>query len=237
MMNGPLLHPITRQPLLPVGYRRDGRPILPILGGDESTDAAAAAAAAAQAAADAAAASKTGADTFPANTPVADMTTEQQIAYWKHHSRKHEELAKAYGGLTPEQAREQQAELDRLRQASLTDNERAIEAAKAEGKSEAMKGLAPQLVAAELRAQTTGRLTDDQRTALLEGIDHTAFLTGDGVVDTAKVTAWIDRIAPTGGTGSGFPNLGQGRRQGADISGAEQGRAEAERRFGSKTRT
>jgi hypothetical protein len=29
-------------------------------------------------------------DGFPANTPTSEMTLEEQVAYWKHHSRVHE---------------------------------------------------------------------------------------------------------------------------------------------------
>ncbi len=31
---------------------------------------------------------------FPANTPVKEMTAEQQVAYWKASARKHEDRAK-----------------------------------------------------------------------------------------------------------------------------------------------
>lgn len=45
---------------------------------------------------------------YPDATPVADMTAEHQVAYWKHHARKHEAAAKS----APDAA-----ELERLRQA------------------------------------------------------------------------------------------------------------------------
>jgi hypothetical protein len=43
-------------------------------------------------------------------------------------------------------------------------------------------------------------MTDKQRDALLEGLDATKYLTDDGEVDTDKVTALIDGIAPKSDT-------------------------------------
>ncbi|MET7939628.1 hypothetical protein [Streptomyces sp. NPDC005302] len=45
---------------------------------------------------------------FPDNTPTAEMTPEHQVAYWRHHARKHEARANA----VPDAA-----ELERLRKA------------------------------------------------------------------------------------------------------------------------
>jgi hypothetical protein len=63
---------------------------------------------------------------YPENTPVADMTVEQQAAYWKAHARKHEDRLKAIE-VTPEELsrlREADAEMQRLADASRTDMER-----------------------------------------------------------------------------------------------------------------
>lgn len=67
---------------------------------------------------------------YPANTPVAEMTTEQQLAYWKFHSRKHEGRLQGLG-LTPGQEadelkslREAQAKLKQIEDSQLSDVER-----------------------------------------------------------------------------------------------------------------
>ncbi|MFJ6237927.1 hypothetical protein ACIQH0_28055 [Streptomyces griseus] len=94
-----------------LGYRKDGRPIRFIGGGDGTVDDG----------------TKVTVNEhgYPDNTPTADMSTEHQVAYWKHHARKHEAASKS----GPDAA-----ELDRLRQADeelkrrqaseLTDAER-----------------------------------------------------------------------------------------------------------------
>jgi hypothetical protein len=63
---------------------------------------------------------------YPENTPVADMTAEQQAAYWRTHARKHEDRLKAID-VTPEELarlREADAEMQKLADASRTDMER-----------------------------------------------------------------------------------------------------------------
>jgi hypothetical protein len=63
---------------------------------------------------------------YPEKTPVAEMTIEQQAAYWRHHARKHEDRLKAID-VTPDELtrlRESDAEMQRLAEASRTDMER-----------------------------------------------------------------------------------------------------------------
>jgi hypothetical protein len=55
-------------------------------------------------------------------------------------------------------------------------------------------------------------------------------------VDTAKVTAFVDGIAPATGSTSGPPNHGAGRRDGTTGSGVDAGRELFEARRG-KTKT
>jgi hypothetical protein len=50
-------------------------------------------------------------DGFPADTPVSAMTTEQQVLYWKHQSRKHESRLRDRWD-DPEKLRSRLAELD-----------------------------------------------------------------------------------------------------------------------------
>src|SRR5215218_296038 len=55
---------------------------------------------------------------FPADTPVTEMTTEQQAAYWKHQSRKHEERARSREDYDDLKAKA--AKLEKLERQSLT---------------------------------------------------------------------------------------------------------------------
>lgn len=214
-----MLHPLTGAPIHPLGFRKDGRLVWPILGGDPTNDPPA----------DPPNGDPTPAGPpaddrgYPANTPVAEMTPEQQLKYHAFHSRKHENRVKEYGDITPERAKELLAEVEQLRQASLTDNERAVEAAKVEARQAAILETAPRLVAAEFRAAAKGALTAEQTQALIEDLDLSKFLTDDGSVDVAKVEAKVAALAPKQ-TDPKFPNLGQGRRDGTPAQGVAAGR-------------
>lgn len=168
---------------------------------------------------------------YPDNTPVAEMTTAQQAAYWKAQSRKHEDRAKARADY--DDLKTKAAELDKLKQSQMSEQEKAVEAAKTDARKAALVEVGAKLVDAEIRAVSAGRLSDDQRTVLLDGLDRTRFLTAEGDVDTDKVKTFVDGIAPARGDGKGgFPDLGQGRRSGGGKPSAkEAGVAEARRRY------
>jgi alanyl-tRNA synthetase len=156
------------------------------------------------------------------------MTTAQQVAYWKHYARKHEQTAKDRGDYDDLKSKADQ--FDQLQAESQTENEKKVTQAKIDGRNEM---LAP-LVNAEFRAAAAGRLEPDRLTAILEPLDMSKFLTSKGEVDQAKVKQFIDGVAPaTGGGKGGGPDMGQGRQGGGTkLTGAEAGRAEALKRFG-----
>lgn len=129
---------------------------------------------------------------FPADTPVAQMTAAQQVAYWKDKARKHEERAR--NSIRPSDHQQVKDELEQLRQSQLSDHERTLEDAKvtarAEGKKEAAAALQRELVLAKLQIATR------QDEAALKYLDHTAFLTESGEVDTDKVSEYATQAAP-----------------------------------------
>ncbi|WP_425837310.1 hypothetical protein [Streptomyces fractus] len=62
---------------------------------------------------------------YPDNTPTADMTPEHQVAYWKHHARKHETAAKAAPDATElERLRAADEELKKHQASELSETER-----------------------------------------------------------------------------------------------------------------
>lgn len=152
---------------------------------------------------------------FPANTPVAEMTAPQQVAYWKHQSRKHEARATERADYDAIKAKAEQ--YDALANASKTEQERAIEAARTEATEQVRKeertNSSIRIVDAEMRAAAAGRIPVEQLKVILDPIDRTKFLTADGEVDDEKITAFIAGIAPAADKGGRFPDLGQGRRQ------------------------
>jgi hypothetical protein len=95
------------------------------------------------------------------------------------------------------EARAAQAELEKVRNASLSDTEKAIALARAEARSEALRETGSRLVDAEVRAAVAGRSVDVA--ALLEGLDRSRFITDDGEPDTAKIGKWVDKIVPPKG--------------------------------------
>lgn len=155
---------------------------------------------------------------FPQGTPLEQMTTEQQVAYWRHHARKHEQ--RAAQAPTAEQLAELQAKaarLDEVERAQMSELEKAT------------------AKIADLEAKVTAAgLTEMRRQACrdagLPESDH-VFLSGATTAAAAKEMAeqLKQRSAPTGATHD------QGVRRTAPTSGREQGLAEAQRRFGTKT--
>lgn len=145
---------------------------------------------------------------FPENTPVANMTADQQVAYWKHQSRKHEQRAAERADYDTIKA-----ERDRIKAASQTEAEKAIEQAKADAAAAATAAaraaFAPKLVAAKLEAALAGKMPADKIAGQVAFLDHSKFLTADGEVDTDKVMQYAAGLAPAGGQ---WPDTGQGRR-------------------------
>lgn len=196
---------------------------------DDPAAAAAAAAAAAEENEPEGGAPKLNEHGFPDKTPVADMKPEEQVAYWKHQARKHEDRSR---GTADYEAIKR--ERDELKARTQTAEEKALEDAKAEGRAEAAKASLPRLVAAEFRAAAAGRIPADQLATLLEPLDLTKFLSADGgEVDTDKVQQYIDGIAPA--DGKKWPDMGQGKRGGSTkAKGVSAGRSLFEDRHAKK---
>ena len=140
-----------------------------------------------------------------------DTGTEQpdlkaELDKWKSQARKHEERAKANAQAAKE--------LDQFKQATMSETEKAVAQAKAEGRMEALRDTGGKLAAAEIRAAAAGRLTQKQLDALLDGTNLAAFVDDDGEVDRAKVSKYVEGIAPAAEAprNNGFPDLGQGAR-------------------------
>lgn len=148
---------------------------------------------------------------FPANTPLEQMTLEQQVAYWKHYSRQHEATAKARADYDAIKAKAD--ELDQYKAANATEHEKAVKAAADAARAQALAEATPRLVSAEFRAAVGTRLTKEQLDTALGPLDLRWFLDATGNVDVAKVAAHAALIAPvTPGTlpPGTFPAMGQG---------------------------
>lgn len=171
---------------------------------------------------------------FPDNTPVADMPADQQVSYWKHKARKHEDAGKARGDYDAIKA-----ERDQLKQAGMTADEKAIEEARkageTAGRADERGKSGKALVQAKLETALNGRigsgLSDKDKAerlaAIVGPLDHNYFLTSEGGVDADKVSAYASGF----GQGGAWPDMGQGHRDDSGPAGkAQAGKSEAERR-------
>lgn len=186
------------------------------------------------------------ADTAGRDDGPADEGTDfaAEAAKWKALARKHEDRAKVAGAL--------QRELDGLKQSAMSDQEKAVVAAREDGLRAGRAELSGRLVGAEFRALAAGRTVNGEPldvAGLLEDIDPARYVGEDGEVDADRVARFLDRVAPkpkqddTDPRYRGFDGqlhtsaggFGQGRRAPERVSGAAAGLAEAERRFGKAT--
>lgn len=213
----------------PLGFRKDGRPFWAILGaspdgdgdgddhgGDNSGSDGS----------DDGDASGSGDDQngFPANTPVAEMEPAQQTAYWKHQARKHQSRADARKDYD-----QIKTERDTLRSQGQTPADKALEDARAEARKTAIQELGERAVDIHVNAlAAAGRMTEDAAEVILDGLDRKKYLTADGELDHAKLSKYLDIVAPRrdgegGGTGRD-PHQGRGRGGSTKPSGINAGR-------------
>jgi hypothetical protein len=157
--------------------------------------------------------------TTPPPAPDAPTATDDTTDWkaeaekFKTLSRKHEERAKANAAAAKE--------LEQVRQQHMTEQEKAVEQARAEGRSEAVRASSERVVSAEIRAAAAGRLSKEQLDELVDGINTAKFVDDDGDVDVDKVQRFVDGIAPAP-TDPGFPDLGQGARGAGTGGSADQ---------------
>lgn len=134
---------------------------------------------------------------YPANTALAQMTPEQQVEYWRHHARKHEDRWKAMGDY--EALKAKAAQFDQLAAQNQTQHERDLAEARRQGQVEALNQNAVHLVEQWMRAAAHHYgVTDQQRVnALVAGINHMAFVNQQtGAVDADKVYQFAAAAAP-----------------------------------------
>ena len=201
-----LLHPLTGLPLRALGVSPRGKVLWPMMGASEDAGADSGADGADSAGADKGGDKGGDADKgtdlgFPPNTPVVDMTLEQQVAYHKHQSRKHETRSREWqqltGGKTPEQIKADLAAAEKIRQDSLTDQQRQVEEAKNSTRAETVKAVGASAARTVLEISLGHDAEKNDQSALLDTLDMSKLVNEDGTVNTAKVTALIQQISPS----------------------------------------
>lgn len=157
------------------------------------------------------------ADDSGRETEASDTRTGDEAKDWKAEAEKLTAEARKWEGRAKANASAAK-ELEQLRQQSMSETEKAVAQARAEGRAEALAAAMGRLASAEIRAAAAGRLTDEQLEALLEATNTAVFIGEDGDIDRAKVQRFVDGIAPPlteEPVPAGFPDLGQGARSGS----------------------
>jgi len=105
-----------------------------------------------------------------------------------------EDIARLTASLDAERAdrRRIEAELTALKQTTMSDAERAIAQARAEGKAEAEAAATLRVVAAEFRARATGKIANVDAAL---GVLDLAKLVKDGQADTKAIDALVAQLA------------------------------------------
>lgn len=167
---------------------------------------------------------------FPAETKVDDMTDAQKAAYWRNHSKKMQKQVPSNLAELQENARK----WAEFQQSQQTPAEQQIQKARDEAAAATRKEVAAESALTNLRVvlHTRGK-SEAEVEGLVEFLNPERFLTQDGKVDTARVIAYADGIAPAGSGGGsqrgGLPGQGKFGQASEDKSAA--GKAEADRRF------
>lgn len=170
---------------------------------------------------------------YPVETPWRDMPPEQQVNYWKHNDRRKGDILEAFGGITPEQAKQWKQEAEEREREQQTPSERAIADAQAAGAADAAAQWAPQLA----EAIVSQFVTDEKaRPAVMAGLNPMSFVK-DGVFDKDALIGHLTGLAAAFGGGGGQQQDQGGTRQWGQSgdrppaqTASSVGLAEAERR-------
>lgn len=131
---------------------------------------------------------------FPAETKIVDMKPEEQAAYWKFQSRKHEGNVTALR--TELEAKNKPAPV--ADSASKPEAGAPIDAAtlRKEILAELKKEQAPDLVRSQFKALIGDRLPEKSRDAILEDLNTAKYVKEDGSIDSDAIKARAEVIAP-----------------------------------------
>lgn len=137
----------------------------------------------------------------PADTPeppaeTADTTDwKAEAEKWQSLSRKNEERAKANANAAKD--------LDKLRTESLSEVERAVQEAKAAGRTEAASEFGARLVRSAYEAAAARRNPGFPTDGVIDDLNMARFVTDDGEPDLKAIEASVNRLIPeTPGTPS-----------------------------------
>lgn len=146
---------------------------------------------------------------FPSDTPVAEMTLDEQVAYWKFHSRKHERNASEAAqklARDSEDAQKWRELEDKNKPADQKEVEAAVAEARSETEAKVRDEFFSKLFQAELRSACKDFPGLDAD-ALAEVLNVSSFRTEDGGVDTDKINTTLNAL-PSGVKNEDHPGIG-----------------------------
>jgi hypothetical protein len=145
-------------------------------------------------------------DNDPGTNPPADNGPEQDLTYWQKEAEKWKGLSRKH----EDKWKTLDKEVSTLKEASMSDAEKALTDARKEGEKSGRQAATDRLVKAELKAMaaTKGATLPD-----LDALNLSKFADEDGEPDEKAIEKFVDSL----GSGSKFPNggdLGIGRQSG-----------------------
>lgn len=149
--------------------------------------------------------------TLPTTQDELDRIVGERLAREREKFKDHDQLKK------------DSEELAKLREKTKTDDEKAIDAAREEGRTEVRAVLAAERVKVALERELSGRIPD---AAALLDLDRTQFVKGEGA-DTDAIKVWVLAHSSEAPKGGGRQDGGQGKRDGAAAGGTVQAGREA----------
>ncbi|WP_382307295.1 hypothetical protein [Herbiconiux sp. UC225_62] len=136
---------------------------------------------------------------FPKDTPLTDMTPEQQAAYWRNEAKKQQKRAEGFSDY--EQLKADAAELARLKAENATEQEKAIEEARRDGENIGAERYLKDAVQGRFQA-LTGKTEEEVATAFAH-VDPKSFTDDKGAIDADKLKAFAEVFGtktPSGNT-------------------------------------
>lgn len=94
------------------------------------------------------------------------------------------------------QAKAVQRELEQLRQAQMSESEKAVAEAAARGRSEAITEFGQRLAAAQFVAEAAKRNPDFDAASVLEDLNLAKYVTDDGEPDGKGIASVVERLVP-----------------------------------------
>lgn len=169
---------------------------------------------------------------FPADTPLAEMTTEQQLAYWKHQSRKHENNYKNLGNVEELKTKAQKWDEANPPKPPANDDDKSgkpidVDALRKQIALEIKLEAAPELVRTQFKGLIGDRVSEERLTGILEDLDTKKYVKEDGSVDVDRIKSKAELLAPADSSSTQrrtTTRTHQGHREGQKGSSVQAGK-------------